>query len=666
MMRLHTVIGLIILSLVCACTFTQKVRTGMQAYQVRQYYVAADLFAKEYESASDKNEKARLAFLAGESNRYLQNYGEAAHWFQQAYQDGYGEKALEGYAHALKHQERYSEAMKAYEDLLTLNPGNPSYRSYITLNRQAMEWSANPNKYVAIQKAPFNSSAADYGALPLDKNYVLFTSDRASKQNQDTYLWTGRAYSDLFISSKGASQVAEFDGTINTPDNEGNAVLSPDGNTLIFTRCYVRDAYDAWCKLMISHRRNQEWSQPEPLPFVKEKVNYGHPAFAANGTVLFFASDAPGGSGGHDIFFTQSDSKGGWSEPVNLGSLINTSGEELYPTVFNDTLYYSSDYLPGLGGLDIFKTYLGPNDQWVAPINLRAPVNSGADDFGFVVDTFSTPGPDEIMSGYFTSSRNGPGSGDDIYSFSISKPEVDVIATADTISTKEEPSINYQVFLALRVLEPEYEIKEDPNSRVINRRPLPNGPVIVTQGVVDERFVTDELGQLLLKLEWNEDYMITARYRDHLASTYSFNTREIARNPSNPITTINHTMVLDPIFKNKEIILENIFYDYDEWVIREDAKPSLDELSAIMKANPTIRIQLSSHTDCRGTSEYNQELSQKRAQSAVEYLVSVGIPARRLEAQGFGESNPSVRCECDYCTEEEHQKNRRTTFKIID
>ena len=119
-------------------------------------------------------------------------------------------------------------------------------------------------------------------------------------------------------------------------------------------------------------------------------------------------------------------------------------------------------------------------------------------------------------------------------------------------------------------------------------------------------------------------------------------------------------------FKNKEIILENIFYDYDEWAIRDDAKPSLDELSAIMKSNPSIRIQLSSHTDCRGTTEYNQELSEKRAQSAVEYLVSVGIPARRLEAQGFGESNPSVICECDSCTEEQHQKNRRTTFKIID
>ena len=168
------------------------------------------------------------------------------------------------------------------------------------------------------------------------------------------------------------------------------------------------------------------------------------------------------------------------------------------------------------------------------PINLRAPINSGADDFGFVVDTFSALKPGEIMSGYFTTSRNGPGSGDDIYSFTVSEPEVEVVAVTDTISAVEEPSIQYQVFLALRVLEPEYEIKDDPNSQVVNRKPLPNGPVIVTQGVVDERFVTDELGQLLLKLDWNEDYIITARYRDHLASTHTFHTRDIVKNPSNP------------------------------------------------------------------------------------------------------------------------------------
>jgi len=218
----------------------------------------------------------------------------------------------------------------------------------------------------------------------------------------------------------------------------------------------------------------------------------------------------------------------------------------------------------------------------------------------------------------------------------------------------------------LRVTAPVYEISNDPNSRVIGKKALPNGPVILADGQTDQRHVTDELGQILLILDSDKSYVITARYRDHFSSTDTIETFNLSKNPSNPITTINHIMTLNPIFKDKEIVLENIFYDYDEWFIRDDAKPSLNYLSNIMKSNPTIRIQLSSHTDCRGTDEYNLDLSQKRAQAAIEYLISTGIPERRLEAQGFGESRPSVTCECETCSEENHQKNRRTTFKVID
>ena len=178
--------------------------------------------------------------------------------------------------------------------------------------------------------------------------------------------------------------------------------------------------------------------------------------------------------------------------------------------------------------------------------------------------------------------------------------------------------------------------------------------------------MTDELGQFLIKLEWNKQYTFTARYRDHLAASFTLNTAEVERNPVKPITTINQIMELDPIFRNKEIVLENIFYDYDQWAIREDAKPSLKNLSTILKNNPSIRIQLSSYTDCRGTDEYNLDLSQKRAQAAIDYLMTEGISAKRLVAQGFGESNLSVNCVCEECTEEQHQENRRTTFKIID
>lgn len=661
-------------SLVClvivfgeSCSFTQKVRTGMQAYEVKQYSVASQLFEKEYAESRSPQEKAQIAFYEGECYSRLNDPAEAALWYQKAYKDGYGVEAQDRYAGALKRQEKYEEAIQAYDELLKSSPGNASYRSNITLCRQAIEWKKDANPAYEIVSAVFNGTASDYSPQPIGPGMVLFTSDRDSKQSSENYLWTGRAFSDLYSYNSVSKQVTIFDDNINSPENEGTAVISPDGQMLVFTRCYVHSDYDAWCKLMISYRRGNAWSSPEPFTFVKEKINYGQPAFAANGSTLFFASDAPEGQGGHDIYFTQLEGENSWSEPVNLGSLINTSGDEQYPTVYLDTLYYSSDQLAGLGGLDIFKTYLNAQGQFVPPVNLRAPVNSGGDDFGFVVDTFAPPAPGVLMEGYFTSSRGGVSRNDDIYAFTL-KGAAGFINLADIPEDEipEKKPVEYQLFLALRVVEPEFEIRDDPNSKRIGQRALPNGPVIMTEGRTDQRFVTNESGYMLLQLDWDKPYIFSAKYRDHLTATYSLNTGDIKKSGENPIITINHTLELDPIFKNMEIILENILYDYDEWFIRDDAKPSLDHLAKILKSNPGIRIQLSSHTDCRGTDEYNIDLSQKRAQAAVDYLVSVGISSGRLTAQGFGESIPAVNCICENCTEEQHQINRRTTFKIID
>ena len=665
-MRHQPAILTILILGVVACTFTRKVQTGMQAYEVKQFAVATQLFEKEYTASHSQQDQATIAYYTGQSFMELNDPASAANWYFKAHQDGFGPDAMVQYADALKQQEKYPEAIKAYEDLLKTSPNNATYRSNITICKQAIDWKKNSNPAWEISTAPFNSDASDYAPVPVGPGQVLFTSDRNSKESSDTYLWTGRAFSDLYISKAGGLDIAPYDPVINSSENDGTATFSPDGNTMVFTRCYAGQEYNAWCKLMITSRRGTEWSEPQLMPFVKEKSNYGHPAFAANGTTLFFTSDMDGGQGGHDLYFTQMDDRGQWAEPVNLGPVINTMGDEEYPTVYRDTLYYSSDRLPGLGGLDIFKTYLDNNNQWVSPINLRAPINSGADDFGWIVDTFSSPKENILLQGYFTSSRSGTSRNDDIFAFTLKgKPSgTDVAIVPD--SSKKEEYIDYQLFLSLRVMEPVFENKEDPNSKRIGKKPLPNGPVIVSDGISDQRLVTDDLGQLIIRLDWDKKYTFTARYRDHLAVTYEVNTADVEKDPAKPIKTINQTLELDPIFKNKEIILENIFYDYDQWAIREDARPSLDKLAIIMKNNPAIRIQLSSHTDCRGTDEYNLELSQKRAQAAIEYLMSVGIPERRLVAQGFGESNPAVNCVCEQCTEEQHQANRRTTFKILD
>ncbi len=665
MMKISTWILLLATLCLNACSFTQKVKTGLQAYEVKQYAVAAQLFQEEYAASRNPADQAKLAFLAAESFNKLSDLPNAGTWYALAAKEGYGIEALEKNADVLKRMEHYKEAMDVYEALLRDAPGNAAYRAAITGCKQAMDWLSHPNPQVEIQSVSFNTTAAEYSAQPIGLGKVLFTSDRDSRLTTDTYLWTGRSFSDLYVFNSVGQKLDEFDSKINSAENDGTAILSPDGQMLVFTRCFVDHEYDAWCKLMISYKRNDQWSIPTAIPFQQEKSNYGHPAFAANGTTLFFSSDAQGGLGGHDLYFTQRDQQGGWTDPVNLGARVNSEGEESYPTVYNDTLYYSSNHFAGLGGLDIFKTYLDAKGNWTPPVNLRAPINSGADDFGLVVDTFARKEKGIKAQGYFTTSRGGVSRNDDIFSFTLHEETTQVDTTPSHADTTPV-SVNYQIFLSLKVVEPVYEIKDDPNSRVINNRPLPNGPIIITDGSTDERLVADEMGQLILKLEWNKKYTFTARYRDHLAASVTFNTSDVEKDPVHPITTFNRLLVLDPIFKDKEIVLENIFYDYDQWAIREDARPSLNKLSTILKTNPSIRIQLSSHTDCRGTDEYNLDLSQKRAQAAIDYLMSTGIPPKRMQAVGMGESSPAVNCECEKCTEEQHQTNRRTTFKIID
>lgn len=653
--------------LVISCTVNRQVRTGMQAYEVKQYARAVILFTEEYAAARSAETRAQVAFFTGESSLILGDPVAAAMWFGRADADGFGNEAKVWQAEALKRAEDYAGAIDILETLVKANPATASYRSALTATRQAQTWAGMPNPQVVVRPVDWNTSAAEYMAVPMARDEVLFTSDRGDPK--ETYWWTGRAFANLYSCNTVSGRISPYSDKLQSLGNEGAGVMRPDGKLFVFTRCEGKNTSDARCRLMACQREGDRWSEPEAISFQNEDVNYGHPAFAANGTTLIFASDASGGFGGHDLYFTRSDGGSGWQFPVNLGPRVNSAADEQFPTVFRDTLFFSSGRASGLGGLDIFKTYVvDDGGTWASPINLGAPINSGGDDFGYVVDTLSPLPEGTRWQGYFTSSRGGISTGDDIYTFQWlgQTPEPIVADTSSGSAVPEVVRPRPQLFLSLRVMEPLYEIKDDPNSRLVGKRELPNGPVIMTRDLTDERFVTDKLGQVLLALDWDEEYTFTARYRDHLAETYELNTGEIVPDSGKSVITVNHLFVLEPIFRDKEIVLENIFYDYDQWAIREDAKPSLNKLGVILKNNPTIRILLSSYTDCRGTEAYNLELSRKRAEAAVQYLTSLGIPARRMESRGLGESMPVINCPCEACTEDQHQVNRRTTFKVID
>ena len=293
---------------------------------------------------------------------------------------------------------------------------------------------------------------------------------------------------------------------------------------------------------------------------------------------------------------------------------------------------------------DLFKTYFNKEGQWVSPNNLQSPLNSGADDFGIYIDTLR-PTNDVRLRGYISSSRKGVAGRDDIFSFVQYKPK-----------KPEAKDVDIPLILTVKVVKPVYRKVGAPNSGVRRLVPVENATIVIN----DKSFITDLTGTITENVDSSTIYSIRASAEDLLSSATSFNTAEEVKNGVGYVR-----LILNPIFYNQEVVLKNIYYDFDKWDIRDDAKPALDTLAKMLVDNPSIRIQLASHTDCRGDDSFNLRLSQKRANSAIEYLMSSGIDTERLEAVGYGESKPNINCECESCTEGEHQLNRRTAFVVL-
>ncbi len=661
-MRQHTLLILLIGIFLSACTYTQKVRDGKMAYEYKQYAVATSMLQKEYEKAKTRVERGQLAYYLGKSYEALNKSEESIRWFQIAYDNQAGVDALKDKAYALKQAERYEEAMQAFKEL-GIEIGSPyEYRREIQACQTALGWK-DAEKYAEyrVELLEFNTGKAEYAPFLYKDNQLVFTSDRASSTGDEVYNWTGNSFSDLFLVDLESQRVSNFDIELNSKNNEGTVAFNRNFTEIYFTRCFGAKKEDAYCKIMSSRLENGNWTIPETLDFVEDGINYGHPSISDDGKELYFASNHPDGWGGYDIYVS-TRTPDGWDAPRLLGRSINTVGNEKFPYTVGDTLYFSSDFHPGMGGLDIFKTYKMSNGNWAPAFNLKPPLNSGGDDFGYVIDRKAAASGDVLEAGYFTSNRKNGLGNDDIYKFEKIIPlEPPVVETPP-----ESELVDPKIILDVYVLEKIYAEPGDPNSRILGRKPLSDASLEMESSAGKQTFTSKEEDPVTIVLNKNTDYRFLASRETYLKNIATFTTKGIGEDPNNPIQRFELEIVLDKIFFDKEIILENIYYDFDKWDIRADAEPTLNELAANLKLNPDIRIELASHTDCRGNNAYNEELSQKRAQSAVDYLIEQGIDASRLSAKGYGENAPAVDCICARCTEEEHQRNRRTTFKIIE
>ncbi len=624
--------------------FPSASQKAEEAYELYRFAEAAQLYGKLYSKTRKKEKKAEYAFRAAEAYRRANRYREAVTWYKKAVRFEYPDpKAAYYLARMQAAIGDFDEALATLEQYLSQHPDDDEAHAWKTQLDKLKDWNPDEDsRFVVTNFRKANSSANDFSPA-LFKGGLMFASDRDEATSKKTYEWTGNRHSDLFVLKRirvGRGKKATYkwgDVTrlpepINTPFNEGTVTFGPKDAFMLYTQCNGPDGRATNCRIMIARVRGGRWSDPKVLPLCKDStVNYGHPSLSADGRKLFFVSDMPGGYGGKDIWVSFYSRKAKtWGDPVNLGPVINTPNDEMFPFIYNDTiLYFASNGHNSIGGLDIFMSH-GEGTRWSKPKNLMPPVNTTSDDFGLIFD-------ESGEKGFFTSNRpNGKGQ-DDIYEFYL-KPLVFTLDGHVYDAETKEPIDSATVVLT---------IYPDTTRKEIQ--------------------LSDSAGYYFYKLRPETKYTVEARKTGY----YSSNLEVVSTIGLEKSQHFVRDLYLKMI-KLTAITIEGIYYGLDSFNLRPESIPVLDSLVDVMKRNPYLVIEIGSHTDCRASYEYNLELSQKRAQSVVDYLVAKGIDPERLVAKGYGETQLVNNCACENgrgpglkCSEEEHQANRRTTFRVL-
>lgn len=556
------------------------------------------------------------------------------------------------YALALKSSGKYPEAINQYKRYQELFPKRaekvPEWIKQCEISEQ---WFRNPLPYDVKNVEAINTENSEFGLIPYSNGYI-YSSDRILSNkvytDKDMYGWTGNPYLKLFnftdIDDEYASDDSEIMKRINTEFHNGPGVFDKKHDVLYFTitkslkdKTKVKtnndptdwESYDnkkeRWVNrldIYYSKLIDGQWSSPYHFQYNNaENYSVGHPAISQDGNTLYFSSDMPGGFGGSDIYYCERTEDGKWTKPVNAGEMINTEGKEGFPYIdSNGNLFFSSDGHPGMGGLDIFKS-TGSKDSWTKPQNLKYPINSPKDDFSLYMK-------DNDIEGYFSSNRDGGKGEDDIYYFS--RNIVIVGVTKTEVDGKLVPLDNVDI-----------SIENKLNSK-------------------SDSYTTGTTGEFLKISRCGVGYNIKGDKDGYFVSS-----KTIEADCQPDVDTLFVDLVFEKMQVNKTYTVENIYYDYNKWNIRSDAAIELDKLVKVLEENPEIDIELGSHTDSRGSFKYNEKLSQNRAESAVKYIISRGIDQSRITAKGYGEYQLINTCsDGKDCSEEAHQQNRRTEFKV--
>ncbi|MCD8739797.1 OmpA family protein [Mucilaginibacter roseus] len=649
MKRALTKIGLF-----TALLFTVKVagaqnvlKQADEQYNLYNYKKAAELYLDAYKrDSSSLHIVERLA----NSYRMMHDYPEAEIWYEKTVVIPESNNAnIYRYAEVLKNNGKYAEAKRQFGKYYASDKviDKTQLKFWTDACDSALKWMKNPTPVQVKNEQLLNSTYADWGARKYN-DQLVFVSDRESRFTRNVtkddepffkfdgakapdkrqYGWTGNGYLHLYESAN-ADSGRLFPIVNNVAYHTGPASFTADGNEMYYTitrvpRNWSKDLSGIKTfRLEVYFSKKDaagKWTKPVPFKFNNEKkYSVGDPFISADGSTLYFVSDMPGGMGATDIYYCVKDEAGNWQMPVNLQS-INTAGSERTPFIDAEgNLYFSTDGLIGMGGLDVFRAFKTGDFTFAKPENLQYPTNSPRDDFSYVIYNGRT--------GYLSSNRLGGVGSDDIYSFN------------------QQPELN------LRLEGIVYEKG--------TRQPVYNAKVGLSGGAI---VITNNTGYYSFSIRQNSNYNLRAEKQGYLSDNEQVSTSGLTNSQ-----TLKKDLYLEKIVLNKAIRLENIYYDFDRWEIRPDAAIELDKLIKILQDNPTIQIELGSHTDSRGDDDYNMELSRKRANAAVDYILDKGnIDEGRIVARGYGESRLLNRCKNGVkCSDADHQLNRRTEFTII-
>jgi peptidoglycan-associated lipoprotein len=634
-----------------------------EAFERKMYTVAAERYKKAFNKVKKKSEERdRITYRMAECYRLTGNYKRAEATYKRVFRSEFPKKTPEiylNYAEVLKMNKKYTEAIENYNLYTEKVPDDPRGVAGAETATMIEEWLKNPSKYELTALKKVNSRESDFAASWASPNFneIIFTSTRDGATGKEKDGWLDQNFSDLFISKLDRKNewstpvLLDKAEIINTKASEGAPFMNSTFNKLYFTRCDNYEKRKSGCQIYVATRSGRDYGKPTPVLIsgVDTLDIIGHPTLSENEMILYFSAERKGGFGGKDIWVSLREKKTDpFNRPLNIGPIVNSKGDEIFPFLRNDTtLYFASNGHGGMGGLDIFVTTIDTGGVWGTPRNLKYPVNSTNDDFAI---TFH---PTEER-GFFSSNRDNPKGIDNLYYFM--EPPV-LFTIAGTV--KDEKTLQFVESATIQLI--------GTDGMTLSTRTNDKGYYLFGNSQINKNTTYEIIVD-------KENYFTKSGVETTVGVEFS---RDFVKD-----------FMIDPI-PQKPIALPDILYDLARWELKTQYEDSLQGLITTLQLNPTIVVELASHTDNRDTEEKNDILSQRRAQSVVDFLILRGIDPDRLVAKGYGERVPRELDQTikvngysfeqgtlldetyinalpsNEIKEAAHQLNRRTEFRVL-